>query len=315
MVRFGNSDGNDPGMETEDMGSDPIMASTNGFKNLDRVLSYLMPACDKYGEDYTVLHDMYRQVINQRMLELNHVAKLVGGVYDTDYHAGRGGAVYAPASKSQQTKAVAFIVKKGLNLSPGYYNHAILDRIQGEGYEDLAGTSQQVLMMTLFADTRLGRMFDNEAENGSRAYTVHQLVSDVQGGVWDELHNDHPVISLARRGLQLRYLEVMDGKLNGAGANHTEFRTISRAALRNLSGTLVTCMKHTHDAATLAHLDACHDRIKEILNGKATADGSSAAVQNFLGGFTDVDPCGLGDVPPLFEGVSPKPKKTQDDGA
>ena len=59
------------------------MASTNGFKNLDRVLSYLMPACVKYGEDYTVLHDMYRQVINQRMLELNHVAKLVGGVYDT----------------------------------------------------------------------------------------------------------------------------------------------------------------------------------------------------------------------------------------
>ena len=43
-------------------------------------------------------------------------------------------------------------------------------------------------------------------------------------------------------------------------------------------------------------------------------DASGAAIQSFLGGFKDIDPCGLGDVPPLFEGVSPKPKKTQDDG-
>ncbi|HLK16438.1 MAG TPA: zinc-dependent metalloprotease, partial [Fimbriimonadaceae bacterium] len=306
MVRFGNSDSVDPGMETEDIGSDPVAASTYGLINLDRVLSYLMSACDKFGDDYAPLHDMYRQVMSQRSLELNHVAKLVGGVYDTDYHAGRGGAVYAPVPKAKQAQAVHFLVTKGLNLSPGYYNRAILDRIQSDGYMGLAGASQTTVLTTLFAETRVNRMFDNEAENGSNAYTVHRLVSDVQGAVWDELHNDHPVISLRRRNLQLNYLEVLDGRLNGAGASKSEFRTIARAALKNLNGTVAYGIRHASDAMTRAHLEACKDRIKEILDGKTPPAGAATSNAIFFPGLDEFDICGYHDAPPMFEGVPPQ---------
>ena len=282
MLRFGNSDSTDPGMETEDVGSDPVQASTYGLKNLDRVLTYLMPACTKPGEDYTQLAAMYRQVLNQRSLELNHVAKLVGGVYDTDYHAGRGGPVYAPVPKAQQAKAVHFLVTKGLNLGSGYYNAAILDRVQSDGYMGLAAASQSVVMMTLFAESRVGRMFDNEAENGDRAYTVHQLVSDVSSAVWDELHATHPVIPLKRRTLQLNYLEVLDGRLNGAGGSKSEFRTIARSSLRSLNSMLGTSLHHAKDAATVAHLEACRDRIKEILEGKTPPPLAAASPMHRL---------------------------------
>lgn len=302
-VRFGNSDPTDPGMETEDIGSDPIKASTYGFMNLDRVMGYLMSACDKPGEDYTALHDMYRQVLSQRSLEINHVAKLVGGVTDTDYHAGRGGAVFVPVPKAQQAKAVHFLVTKGLNLSPAFYNRAILDRIQSDGYMGLAAASQSSIMMTLLADSRVSRMFDNEAENGAKAYTVHQLVSDIQGAVWDELHNEHPKIAINRRNLQLNYLEVVDGKLNGSSAVKSELRTILRAALKNLSGTIAFELKHSRDATTTAHLEACRDRIKDILDGKTPPVASGGTSLSAFFGIDPVNFCGEDDAVPAFEGV------------
>jgi len=313
MLRFGNSDSTDPGMETEDVGSDPVAASTYGLMNLDRVLGYLMPACDKFGEDYTALGAMYRQVLNQRSLELNHVAKLVGGVYDTDYHAGRGNAVYTPVPKAQQQRAVNFLVTKGLNLGPGYYDRAILDRVQSDGYIGLAAASQTMVLMTLFAETRIGRMLDNEAENGDNAYTVHEMVPQVQGAVWNELHNTHPQIPLKRRTLQLGYLEVLDGRLNGAGGSKSEFRTVARAALKNLSSTIVHTIPRTRDAATVAHLEACRDRIKDILEGKTPPAGSANPNLGILTGFDQPRFCAYDDAPPMFEGV-PLPRKLAGDG-
>ena len=309
MVRFGNSDSIDPGMESEDIGSDPVQASTYGLMNLDRVLTYLMPACDKAGEDYTSLQAMYRQVLNQRSLELNHVAKLVGGVYDTDYHAGRGGAVYAPVPKEQQAKAVHFLVTKGLTLGPGYYNKAILDRVQSDGYIGLAGASQTMVMMTLFAESRVGRMFDNEAENGANAYTVHQMVSDVQRAVWAELFNPRPVIPLNRRTLQLSYLEIVDGRLNGTSGSKSEFRTIARASLKGLSSTIVAKLHKTRDPATIAHLEACRDRIKEILEGKIPPTAPASSGFGILTGFDQPSFCAYDDAPQMWEGVPLPPRK------
>lgn len=296
-VRFGNSDGNDPGMETEDMGSNPIESTTLGLKNLDRVLTYLIPACDKYGEDYTVLRDMYRQTLSQRSMELNHVTKLVGGIYDNDNHVGRGGPVYVPVPKSEQAAAVHLLVTKGLNLPANYYNPRILNRIQGDGYLDLAGSAQQILLMSLLAETRAQRILDNEAANGANSYSLSRLIGDVQGAVFDELHGRVTTIPLQRRTLQLRYLEVMDSRLNGAGGSKSEFRTIARYDLHALYAAIGEKMDQSHDTMTRAHLLACRDRIKEILSGKM-GDGSNSAgsAASFLLGYDQ----------PAFEGIRPR---------
>jgi hypothetical protein len=287
-VRFGNSDRNDPGMESEDIGNDPIMATTLGLKNLDRVMGYVMPATVKYGEDYSDLNDEYRQILNQRMLELNHVARLVGGVYDTDYHAGRGNTVYTTVSKAEQRAAVNLLITKGLNLPANYTNPAILNRIQSDGYDDLAAAGQQTVLLTLLAESRVARMIDNEEENGSKAYTVADLVGDVQGSIWTEVRENHPVVSMARRGLQLRYLEVMDQRLVGAGGSKSQFRAIARDDLRNLLSALNSKIGSTHDSATRIHFVDCRDRIKEILANKDNATGGTGAAAGFVLGLNQM---------------------------
>jgi hypothetical protein len=101
MLRFGDASAEDPARRTEDLGSDPIEATTLGLKNIRRILGYLVPAVSKFGENYEDLSEMYGTVLFQRTLELSNVVALVGGVNQTNYNYGRGSAVYTPGSAGQ----------------------------------------------------------------------------------------------------------------------------------------------------------------------------------------------------------------------
>ena len=121
MLRFGGEDGNaqvDPTVQSEDLGSDPIEATGYGLKNINRHAHMLMRATAKYGEDYMMLSEMYSQLLNQRLTELMHVVKLVGGVTQTDYHVGHGGEIFRPVPKEKQARAVKFLVDNAFTTPP-----------------------------------------------------------------------------------------------------------------------------------------------------------------------------------------------------
>ena len=79
-LRFGNADSEDPARQTEDVSDDSIEATRLGLLNLERVMTWLVPATTKPGDDYELLGEMYSEVIGQRRTELGHVLTVVGGV-------------------------------------------------------------------------------------------------------------------------------------------------------------------------------------------------------------------------------------------
>ena len=62
------------------------------MRNIDRVMPLLIPGTTRKGGDYGRLREMYATLIMQRHRELAAVAKVVGGVEETRYQAGRGSA-------------------------------------------------------------------------------------------------------------------------------------------------------------------------------------------------------------------------------
>ncbi|MEO8631345.1 MAG: zinc-dependent metalloprotease, partial [Betaproteobacteria bacterium] len=95
MLRFGGEDSVatlDPGVNTQVLASDPIAAAEMGLRNVDRVMAMLIPATTELGKDYSKLAEMYQALLAKRDNELGAVAKLVGGVTETRYQAGRGKA-------------------------------------------------------------------------------------------------------------------------------------------------------------------------------------------------------------------------------
>lgn len=271
MLRFGGEDAIaqvDPSVQMEDLGSDPIEATRYGLKNIARVVKLLVPATTKYGEDYDLLKEMYDATLGQRRLELGHVAKLVGGVVETRYHAGRGKAVFVPVPAAKQAAAVKFLIDNALQTPTDLLTPDILTRIEPSGIADRVLGSQTFVLASLLGDARIKRLQDNEVMSPGNAYTVTQLVTDLQNGVWSELAQPAPTVSLYRRNLQRAYLTTMKARLVGDAATQTDLRPIAVGSLRQLARTIDAAVPKTKDRVTGLHLQECRRDIERILNPK-----------------------------------------------
>jgi hypothetical protein len=283
-LRFGGEDANarvDPTVQMEDLGSDPIESTGYGLKNVERNAHLLMGATAKYGDDYSMLQEMYMQLLGQRMQELLHVVKLVGGVVQTDYHVGHGGEVYRPVPKEQQAKAVRFLVENAFSTPRSLMVPDILNRIEFGGVADRMLRSQNVILNGMLSESRIQRLVDREAAPGPPAYTVSQLVTDVQNGVWSELSAPAPRVDICRRNLQRAYLKDLQPRLVGETASQSEFRPVAIGALRSLQQRVTAAIPRTKDTATALHLRDCKAQIENILNPKVVAS-SGGGGQTFF---------------------------------
>ena len=271
MLRFGGEDLNsfsDPTVQTEDLGDDPVEATRLGLRNLSRVAAMLVSATTKYGEDYDVLNEMYGQLFNQRLTELMHVTKLVGGVVQTDYHSGHGAEIYKPVPRQKQAEAVKFLVENAFATPRDLLLPSILYRIESSGVSDRVLTTQRVVLANLMSEARVKRMLDSQTLNSGQNYTVAQLVADVQNGIWSELGTPLPAIDPYRRNLQRNYLQAMKPRVLGVTASQTDLKPLVLGALRDLAKAIDTALPKVKDAVTESHLRDCRTEISRILNPK-----------------------------------------------
>src|SRR5580692_9908792 len=107
-----NSDGSDPGEETEAVGdADSVKSTAMGMKNLQRVAKLLMGATAwKEGETYEDLSEVYGRLLSQWQLEMGHVAQVVGGLNSQEKVVGQEGRVFNLVPRPRQEEAVKFLV-------------------------------------------------------------------------------------------------------------------------------------------------------------------------------------------------------------
>lgn len=262
----------DPTAQTEDIGDDPIEAGRLGLANISRTAKFLVPATTQFGEDYDELTFMYSMLLGQRSEELGHVVTMVGGVVTTDYHAGRGKEVYTPVPAAKQAKAVKFLMN-AMTMPPELVDPEIVNRITPSGVVRLVTGLQSRVLQSLFRSGRIARMADNEAVNGSRAYTVAQMAADVQKGVWSELDESKPKVDTYRRALQRSYLDLMDSHINGDGSTGYDLKGIARYELQMLAKRIDKALPKTQDVNTVMHLQDCRKTIEKIMSGKTDQGG------------------------------------------
>ncbi|MCW3099282.1 MAG: hypothetical protein JWL77_4900 [Chthonomonadaceae bacterium] len=282
-VRFGGEDMiamSDPTVQTEDLGDDPIVATGYGLKNIDRNVGLLVNATTKFGEDYSLLQETYSALLGQRQMELFHVAKLVGGVVETRYEAGRGSDVFRPVPREKQAAAVKFLLANAFTTPKTLLVPAILNRIEPAGVMSRVLSGQTAMLNTLLSESRMRRMMDKEAMASGPVYTVSQLVGDLQTGIWSELDAPLPTVDIYRRNLQRGYLQTLKPRLTSDTAAQSELRPVVMASLRVLQPKVNIALGKAKDPATLVHLRDCKNEIENLLNPKfATASSSS------FGGF------------------------------
>jgi hypothetical protein len=279
--------GSDPGELTEAVGdADALKSTAMGIKNLQRVAKMLLPATStKAGEPYEDLEELYGRMLGQWTIELEHVAAIVGGFNTQEKYVGQEGVIFSPVAKARQVDAVKFLNENAFATPTWAIDPQILRRFEPIGTLSRIRNAQTLVLSSLMGGARFARIVEQEAIDGAGAYGPTEFLTDVRKGIWKELDSPRVKIDAYRRNLQHSYLDLVNGKLNGAAANTGGFggffaasndeRPFYRADLKTLDASIAAAIAKASDPETKAHLEGARDQIAKMLDPRFAPPGGN----------------------------------------
>jgi hypothetical protein len=254
----------DPTQQTEDLGSDPVLATELGLKNIDRVAGFLVEATCDEGEDYRLLENMYERLLGQRNRELGHVANLLGGSVRRNFWYGDADKVFSPVEADRQRKAVEFLNEHAFHTPKELVSPEITARLEANGVADRILSSQRSMLTNLINEARIKRMAEQAEHAGdSEVYGPEQMLTDLRDGIWSELKQESAKIGLYRRNLQRAHVDHLVS-LVPAEAATCDLPALARHELTTLRSAIDKLK--TDDAVTIAHLADIKARIEQGLD-------------------------------------------------
>lgn len=258
----------DPGDQTEAVGdADPVAATRLGMKNLQRVSRMLVNSTSHYGEPYEDLRQMWDAMLVQYLIEMNHVAQLVGGVYTRQKHAGQNGPLYTVVPATKQKEAVQFLLHNAFDAPAWLEPGQVVQRLAPTGGSRRVHWVQSSLLASLLQSSRLERLAE-QAQQSPHAYSAAMLLEDLRTGLFAELYRPGKVtIAPLRRQLQGRWVDIMTDLNRHSG----EVPGLAHYELRQTLQDLRLHRKKGGDVAVQAHMDKLQDTIVRQLDPHALA--------------------------------------------
>ncbi|WP_305981922.1 zinc-dependent metalloprotease [Roseivirga thermotolerans] len=278
LYRYGRQGNpNDYTAQSEDLGDDAMRASNYGIENLKRIMKNLRDWTYVEGSDYSELEEMYGEVRSQFNRYMGHVGRYVGGVKEDYKTADQDGMVYTHAPKAKQKEAVEFLNNQLFNTPKWMLDNEILGRLQDYGAVESMRSLQVNTLYSLLEWRKLGRVIENAALNGSDAYTITELFSDVRNGIWSELRRGS-AIDTYRRNLQRAHIERLETLLTeeaqssrfapSIDASQSDIRAVARGELKALQSAIRAAIPRTSDSMSKLHLEDALVRVNNILDPK-----------------------------------------------
>ncbi len=281
---IGDGEAVDPRIITEALGDDPVKASGYGVRNIKRLVPMLIPATtgDRL-DNYDRLDDLYTELIAQWAREMNHVAVVVGGVYQFTKYAGQTGRVYQPVPRAKQAEAAQFLNDNVFTTPSFFFDPEILRRIEPTGFVERVRQRQTAVLNLLFQDSRLSRLAEQSATQAG-SYTITDLFGDVRRGIFTEFGAGPVRVDEYRRNLQRAFVDQMERLIstplvtplppgftpfpgfNAPPPRPADARAQARLELVDLQGTLRAALPRAGDRTTRAHIVDLQARIDQILN-------------------------------------------------
>jgi hypothetical protein len=286
MYRFGSQQFGviDPSSQTEDLGDDAIKASEYGIANLKRIVPKLNEWTKEDGKDYADLKTMYGQVLSQYNRYMGHVAGNIGGVYQYYKTSDQDGAVYTHVPEAHQKACMSFINSELFTTQDWLIDDEIFNKVEFAGSVERIRGYQARTVNNILDFGRMARMIENETLNGSSAYSILEMMTDLRTGIWSELPRGR-TIDTYRRNLQRSYLSRMEYlmtekqapvparfrsfiKRTNVNVEQSDIRPVVRGQLVTLRSQIRSAIPKTSDRMSKYHLQDAVVRIDNILDPK-----------------------------------------------
>ncbi len=279
----------DPRSQSEDLSDNAVKASDYGIKNLQRILANLTEWTKEEGDQNENIATMYGQLLGQYRRYYGHVARNIGGVYETFKVAEQDEPVYEPTPKALQRDALAYMNRQVFQTPKWLIDKKIWDKINAPGTSDPLASAQEGALATLLTLDRLNRMqYAAERFGADKAYSAIEMMNDLQTDLFSELKSNKAIDNY-RRMLQKSYVEKLNNLLNPAsnnaatiiiggggfsnpyasGANsRSDVYSIARAQLTQLRAQVNAAAATNSDRMSKIHLQDLAEKIKRALDPK-----------------------------------------------
>lgn len=213
----------DPRALSEDLGDDPIKSATLGIENLKRVMPNLISWTLNGDPDqtYDEASKLYSAVIYQWSLYLYHVMANVGGIYmdrPNIHWLNTGSPAYTYVEKTRQKAAVQFLLDNVLSYQPWLFGTNLSKQIYPQRETPNGTTEQEPAMLLknqqnyilwdLLANERLVRMYENEWENGDKAFTAVEMMDMIHQSIFRKTIAGQK-LNVMERSLQKSLLDAL----------------------------------------------------------------------------------------------------------
>jgi hypothetical protein len=228
---FGGRNSFDPSSQTECVGDDPIKASTYGLANLKIVAPNLAQWTATSGEGYEDLAELYRELLGVWSRYSGHVITNVGGVYEYLKTTDQAGVTYKHTPKVDQQNAMKYLNDHVFTTPNWLLQKEIINNIGPSGAVAKIRDLQSRQLSRLLDKDRLERMIDNEALNGSSAYTLTTMLGQLRLGLWSELPGARNIDAF-RRNLQRAHVKKLEQLLDQDIEKRSDISAATRAELK-----------------------------------------------------------------------------------
>ena len=198
--------GFDPRSQTEDVGDDPVRASTYAIDNLKRVVPNLVSWTTRSGDDYSELNELYGEALGMWARYMGHVVSVIGGVYVDLKTSDQDGAVFRPVERARQQAALRFLGEQVFRTPSWLAPDDVLSRIGPPVGQTSLVDRQAAIVAQLLEPRRLARLAQSEVMNGRDAYPLAAYLADLRQAMWGA-PGALVTPDASRRTLQRVYLE------------------------------------------------------------------------------------------------------------
>ena len=276
---FGYSNGIDPRSQTESIGSDNMDASYYGLLNLKRIVPNLINWTYEDGKNYDDLKELYLNVYSQFRRYIGHVSTNVGGIYENLKSNDQDGDVYTHVPKNLQKKAIEFLNSHVFSSLDWLVNRDVLSKIENIGAQERVRSIQEFALRRLFDYSRLARMLENESMNGKLAYSINEMIIDLDKSIWGDLETASPT-NIYNRNLQKSYINLLidmmeEDKKQSSYARRfgtnidyasSDIKPIFVGKIFDLDRKIKNKIKRTKDDATSNHLKYISMQLSEFID-------------------------------------------------
>jgi hypothetical protein len=201
LYMFG-SRGNDPNTQTENIGDDPVKASSYGLKNLKIVAENLETWTTPTGASYDDLRELYGELIGVYRRYIYHVVTIVGGVYETLMVQGQDALPYQNVSAEKQREALAFLNTHLWRTQGWLFSPSMISKFERNGILQRITDLQKAALYRILSPRTLNNMLSQENTLAGSPLKVKALLQILQ----TDLVANNPLKTVSDRELQKNYV-------------------------------------------------------------------------------------------------------------